>query len=387
MFLLGLVVGYAVLNTIPSIFFGAPDDSTVFIVLPGQRYLMQQKGFEASVLAGVGALGGLLVLLILAPVLPKTLPLVRTVIGPHLHWILGAIIVFMLMSEWPRGSDRGRIGLTRFLDAWQSLGVGILTFLLSGLLGFALFYGSLVPVEMVFQNMMPAFIGLFAIPWVLQNLISQTQVPYQHVPASVDLSVWLFARGVGAGVLGGLFAAFFPAVTAGIGGFLAGHATAQRDDRLFILSQGASKLVYYAGGFILFFVPGLQLIRGGMAWMLSVFYAPRTSEIYWVAIASMLICGSLAFLLLLWLSRGAIRLVVHVDYRWISVVTLVLLIGVVLAFTGWGGLLIATVATGIGLLPVMWGSRRVNCMGVLLLPLTLRLAGLGVPVADWLGLI
>jgi putative membrane protein len=64
----------------------------------------------------------------------------------------------------------------------------------------------------------------------------------------------------------------------------------------------------------------------------------------------------------------------------------VLLVGIVLALTGWGGLLIAAVATGIGLMPVMWGSRRMNCMGVLLLPLTLRLAGLGTEVAGWLGL-
>jgi hypothetical protein len=48
--------------------------------------------------------------------------------------------------------------------------------------------------------------------------------------------------------------------------------------------------------------------------------------------------------------------------------TLVVLVGVVLGFTGWGGLLVAVAATGIGLLPVLWGSRRMNCMGVLLLP-------------------
>jgi putative membrane protein len=59
----------------------------------------------------------------------------------------------------------------------------------------------------------------------------------------------------------------------------------------------------------------------------------------------------------------------------------------VLALTGWEGLVIAIVATGIGLLPVMWGSRRMNCMGVLLLPLTLNLAGLGPTVAGWLGLV
>lgn len=387
MLMLGLVVGYAMINTIPSVFFGAPDDTTLFVVLPGQRYLMERRGFEASVLAGVGGLGGLAALLLLSPVMPRLFPVVRTVVGPHLHWILGAVILFMLMSEWPKGSDRGSSRLAKFFDAWRSLGAGLLTFLLSGLLGMVLFYSSLVPVERAFQNLMPAFVGLFAIPWVLVNLLSQAQVPAQHVSQSVDLSPALIVRGVGAGALGGMFAAFFPVVTGGIGGFLAGHATAQRDDRLFIVSQGASKLVYYVGAFLFFFVPGLHLTRGGMAGMLSTLYTPYTPKTYWLAIAATAICGALAFGLLLWLSRVSIRLVTRVDYRWISAGTLVLLVGGVLAVTGWAGLLIAAVATPIGLLPVMWGARRMNCMGVLLIPLTLQMAGLGTTVANWLGLI
>jgi putative membrane protein len=387
MFMLGLVIGYAVVNTIPSVFFGAPDESTLFIVLPAQRYLMQQRGFEASVLTGVGGLGGLLVLLLLAPVMPRVFPVVRVVVGPHMHWILGAIIVFMLMSEWPKGSDRGRTGLAKFLDAWRSLGAGILTFLLSGMLGMVLLYSNLVPAERAFQNLLPAFVGLFAVPWVLQNLLSQAQVPAQHAGGSVDLSPGLILRGVGAGALGGLFAAFFPVVTGGIGGFLAGHATAQRDDRLFIVSQGASKLIYYVGGFLLFFVPGLHLTRGGMAGMLSILYAPHTPATFWVVISATLICGALAFGLLLGLSRAALRLVTWLDYRWVSAGTLALLVGMVVAVTGWGGLFISVVATAIGLLPVMWGARRMNCMGVLLLPLTLQMAGLGTTVAGWLGLI
>jgi putative membrane protein len=387
MFMLGLVVGYAVVNTIPSIFLGAPDDSTLFVVLPGQRYLMERRGFEASVLTGVGGLGGLLVLLLLAPAMPRLFPVVRAVVGPHLHWILGTILVYMVLSEWPKGSDRGDGSLAKFLDAWRSLGVGLLTLLLSGLLGLVLFYSSLVPAEMAFQNLMPAFVGLFAIPWVLQNLLSQAQVPAQHASWSVDLSPGLIVRGVGAGALGGLFAAFFPVVTGGIGGFLAGHATAQRDDRLFIVSQGASKLVYYVGAFLFFFVPGLHLTRGGMAGMLSILYTPYTPATYWLAIAATLMCGAVAFGLLLVLSRAAIGLVSRVDYRWVSAGTLALLVSVVAALTGWGGLLIAAVATAIGLLPVLWGSRRMNCMGVLLVPLTLQMAGLGTVVAGWLGLI
>ena len=387
MFMLGLVVGYAMGNTIPSIFFGAPDESTQFVVLPGQRYLMQQRGFEAAVLAGVGGLGGLTILLLLAPIFPRVLPVVRDIVGPHLHWILGAILVYMVLSEWPKGSDRGHSGLAKFLDAWRSLAVGLLTLLLSGLLGMVLFYSNLVPAERAFQNLMPAFVGLFAVPWVLQNLLSLAQVPAQHVSRSVDLSPGLIVRGVGAGALGGLFAAFFPVVTAGIGGFLAGQATAQRDDRLFIVSQGTSKLVYYVGALLFFFVPGLHLTRGGMAAMLSTLYTPYTPRTYWTAIAATLICGALAFGLLLWLSRAAIWLVTRFDYRWISAATLVLLVGAVLAMTGWGGLLIAGVATAIGLMPVMWGARRMNCMGVLLIPLIIQMAGLGPAVAGWLGLL
>jgi len=39
--MLGLITGYAMLNTIPSVFFSVPDDSTIFVVLPGQKYLLQ----------------------------------------------------------------------------------------------------------------------------------------------------------------------------------------------------------------------------------------------------------------------------------------------------------------------------------------------------------
>ena len=386
LFMLGLVVGYGMVNAIPSIFLGAPDESTIFVVLPGQRYLMQSRGFEASVLTGAGGLGGLAILVLLAPLLPRALPVVRGIVAPHLHWILAAVTAFMLLSEWPKGSDRGASRLARFVDAWRSLAAGLLTFLLSGILGFVLFYGGLVPADMAFQNLLPAFTGLFAIPWVLQNLLSQVQVPAQYAGTTVDLRPGLLARGVGAGALGGLFAAFFPAVTGGIGGFLAGHATAQRDDRLFIVGQGASKVIYYVGAFLFFFVPGLHMTRGGMAWLCSLLYTPRSPATYWTVVAAMAISGGLAFLLLLGLSRGAIWLVSRVDYRHISAATLVLLVGGVLALTGWRGLLVAVVATGIGLLPVMWGSRRTNCLGVLLVPLTLQMAGLGPTVAGWLGL-
>jgi putative membrane protein len=387
MFFLGLITGYAMLNTIPSIFLSAPDDSTVFVVLPGQKYLLQQRGYEAVVLTGIGGLGGIAVLALLTPVASSLFPALRAILQPHLPWILWTVIAYMLISEWPKGSDRAPAGLRRWWDGWKSLTAGLITFLLSGALGFVLLYRSLVPVAVAYQNLLPAFVGLFAVPWILQNILSNIDLPGQHIARSVDATVWLALRGTFAGALGGLFAAFFPVVTGGIGGFLAGHATAQRDDRLFIISQGASKVVYYVGGFLFFFVPGLHLTRGGMAWMLSSVWSSYTPRVYYLAVAAVVLSGVLSFFLLLLMARLVIKLIARVHYRWVSVGTLAVLLTIVIGMTGWGGLLICAVATGIGLVPVLWGSRRMNCMGVLLLPIALNMVGAGGVVAGWLSLI
>jgi len=387
MFFLGMITAYAMLNTIPSIFLSAPDDSTVFVVLPGQKYLLQRRGYEAVVLTGLGGLGGIAVLALLTPVASSLFPALRAILQPHLHWILWTVIAYMLISEWPKGSDRAPAGIARWWDGWKSLTAGLVTFLLSGLLGFVLLYRGLVPVTVAYQNLLPAFIGLFAVPWILQNLLSQVELPQQYIARSVDATPWLFLRGTFAGALGGLFAAFFPVVTGGIGGFIAGHATAQRDDRLFIISQGASKVVYYVGGFLFFFVPGLHLTRGGMAWMLSSLWSSYTPQTYYLAVAGVVLSGVLSFFMLLLMARVAIKLVGKVHYRWVSLGTLAVLLVIVVGMTGWGGLLICAVATGIGLVPVLWGSRRMNCMGVLLLPIALNMVGVGGVVAGWLGLI
>ncbi len=404
MLFVGLVTSYAMLNTIPSIFFSAPDDSTVFVVLPGQKYLMQRRGYEAAVLTGIGGLGGVAVLALLTPVASRLFPAVRAILQPHIHWIIWTIVAYMLISEWPKGSDRQPAGLRRWWDGWRSLTAGLITFLLSGLLGFLLMYRSILPVTSAYQNLLPAFVGLFAVPWILQNLLAKVELPPQYIARSVDGSPWLFFRGTFAGALGGLLAAFFPLITGGIGGFLAGHATAQRDDRLFIISQGASKIVYYVGGFLFFFVPGLHLTRGGMAWMLSTLWSVHTPQDYYLAVAGVVLSGVVSFFLLLGLTRLVIRVIGRVHYRWISMGTLLLLLLIVVGvpmlgeLLGGGGttaalraaggsLLICGVATGIGLIPVLWGSRRMNCMGVILLPIGLNMIGAGAVVAGWLGLI
>jgi putative membrane protein len=387
MVFLGMITGYAVLNTIPSVFFSVPDDSTIFMVLPAQKFLLQKRGYEAAVLSGIGGLGGIVVLTLLTPVASSIFPALRVILHPHLSWILWAIIAYVLLSEWPKGPNRAPAGWPRWWEGWRNLAAGLMAFLLSGMLGFILLYRSLVPVTVAYQNLLPAFVGLFAMPWTVQNLLSRLELPEQHIARTLDATPGMIVHGMVVGALSGLFAAFFPVVTGGIGGLLAGHATAQRDDRLFLISQGASKVVYYVGALLLFFVPRFHLTRGGMAWMLSGLWTAHSPRTYYVAVAAVILSGALSFFLLLLMARVATKLIDRVNYRSISLITLVVLLLIVAGTTGWGGLLICAVATGIGLIPVLWGSRRINSMGVLLLPIALNMSGVGGDVARWLGLL
>lgn len=384
----GLLVGWSMANTIPSVLLAAPDESALLTVMPGQKYAMLGRGFEAVMLTASGGLAGVfLLVLVVGPLAPVLMPTLHAVFGRHGHWILWVVIVFMLMSEWPKQGNRGQGGWKKFFKAWIPLSAGLMTFLLSGLLGFIMHYRSPIRAGAAFQDMMPAFAGLFAMPWLLLNIVSHVELPPQEsssfkgVPASPGLG------GVCAGFLGGVFASYFPGISGGVGGMLAGHAASQRDSRMFLVSQGASKLVYYVGAFLLFFVPGESHARGTATWLIRGIYAPLGWKDYYMVLASIAIAGALAFALMGPLTRLVLWIVIRAGYRRISALCLLLMVVIVFAATGWRGLLVLPVATGIGLVPVLFHSRRLNCLGVILLPMACSMSGIGPSVARWLGLL
>jgi len=385
LFMVGLIVGYSFINTIPSIFWGAPDESCAFLVLPSTKYILQGRGYEAAVLTGVGSLGGAVMLIVATPFILYVLPDLNKLLMPHMGWILMTITTYMLLSEFPKSFDRGP-RLARFLDAYRSVGAGWLTFFLSAFLGFIITSKNVVPLDVSIQGIMPAFVGLFAVPWVLGNIISRTEVPEQHVQESIDISPQLLIRGTCAGSLGGFFAAIFPIVTAGIGALLAGHATAQNDDRLFVMSYGANKVIYYVGAFLFFFAPGLNLTRGGMAILVSPYYRSVDFSDYVAAMGAIALSAGLSFFLLCWASRLSIRIIERVDYRVLSWFALVVIVAIVFGLTGWMGLFVMLVASCIGWIPVLFNSRRSNCMGILLFPISMYMSGYGPAIWAFLGL-
>ncbi len=384
-FTVGAVTAWAIVSAIPAVLFSSPDESAVFAVLPGQRYLLQGRGPEAIALTAIGSAGALVILAPLAFALAPLLPGLHRILGPHYHWIIWVTITFMLLSEWPQGRTAGLSPGRRLWSGLRNVVAGLATFLLAGLLGVILFARSPLPVTASTQGLMPAFAGLFAIPWLLVNSMSRVKLPRQEMTPGPLPDLGAMAHGWAAGIAGGAFAAFLPVVSGGIGGLLAGHALSTRRESTFLVAQGACRAVYYTGGLLLLFVPALTVARGSAASMLRAVHVSRPGDMT-LALAAAGMAAALAVWLVGPATRAMLRLLEQQGLRRVSLAALVLLVITVAWVGGVAGLAVMAVATGIGLIPALFGARRLNALGVVLLPMACAMSGLLPFVNRLLGL-
>lgn len=382
----GMIVGWVIVNSLPAILLSSPDESALFTVLPGHRYLMKGRGYDAVLLTAAGATGGIAALLLTSVVVPYLLPPIHATLSPHYHWIIWTVIAFMLLSEWPQGRTAALPPMERFLSGTRNATMGLLTFALSGLLGFLLLYRPSLVSTSPGQTLMPAFAGLFAVPWLVMNLVSRTRLPPQHTSARLQMTSREILHGVVSGTMGGAFAAVIPVVSGGIGGMLAGHATTLREERAFLISQGASKAVYYGGAILLWFVPNLHLARGGGAAFLRSLHSPLPNSCALI-VAGIALATATALLALPFFARTLIRIINRIGHGTVSWISLGLIILIVGAMTGPRGWFVMTIASGIGLIPALSGARRMNGLGIILLPLACNMSGIGPSIANFLGVL
>lgn len=389
-YFISMIVAFSFINTIPMTFFGAPDESATVTILPGTKYLMSGRGYEAAVLSGVGGLIGVFLLVLLTPLFFALFPYVNAILSVHMHWCLLLVMIYMLMSEWPKGCGFGHTRMDRFLDSWGNIWAGLFTFTAAGILGIIITSRSIISPEMGFQNIMPVFVGLFAIPSIIQNLVSHEDIPDQHIGETIEMDGKEIGKAAFQGGIAGLIAAYFPAVTAGIGCIIASHTTALRGDILFIVGGAAGKVIYYVGAFLfLFILTPLSpngLGKGGLNIILRPVFTPEPGD-YLMMLGVIVFTGCISFLALLPLSRWTLAMLKKIDFHDLYWASFVMIVGIVGALTGFAGLFTMFVGTCIGLVPVFFHSRRSNCMSVLLIPICLNMAGYGDAVAAFMGLI
>ncbi|RMH56934.1 MAG: hypothetical protein D6679_07330 [Candidatus Hydrogenedentota bacterium] len=418
-FFMAMMVAYSFINTIPMTFFAAADESAGASVLPSIDLLKNGRGFDATLQTGLGVYAGCLLLILMTPFFYFIWTYVAVILAPHLHWVLGLVMVFYVMSEWPKGAGRGPTPWAKFKDSWRNVFAGLVTFTLSALVGLILTTKPLTPPEFSFQNIMPIFLGFFAFPSIVQAYVSKMKIPLTQYRSDYVNARWSdFGAAALPGVIGGLLAAYLPAVTAGIAAVFASHMTNHRNlqpvsfekprepdtvvrlvtpeiyyqqERIFLIGGGITKVLYYVGAFLLLFVltdlTPRGMGRGGLNVLLKPVFSPEHGD-YPIMIFTILLSGSLSLLLLISLTDLTLKILRFVNLNLLYGVVTIVLLGIVY-FIGGGlvGLGIAAVTTCIGCIPVFYNCRRSHCMAVLLVPIALNMAGYGEAIARFLRLV
>jgi putative membrane protein len=369
---------YTVTSALPTCLLASPDESSFFSVLPAQQLLAQGRAGQALGLCALGSrIGVLVVAFLLLPPLQQALAGIHQLLRPHLYWLLWAVTIYLLQSEWPRPQRAGQSSRQELQQAWRQIGAGLLVFFTAGLLGCIVLGASPLPSEHAAQGLMPVFVGLFALPWLITSSLTARTIPPQSLALRTHIPATGVARGAAAGIVGGTLATAIPGVTGGVGGWMAGQLLGTHEPRIWLIAQSTTRTIYYLASCALLLLPGIAAPRGGAAWMLYTRLPQHPGPPHQLPlfIGACLLGITTAHLLLKPLARLLLLCISIVTPRYISLYCMLLLIAFTAALTGWPGLLLLLTATGIGLLPQSLGCKRMHLLAVILVPIAMNMSG------------
>jgi putative membrane protein len=243
--------------------------------------------------------------------------------------------------------------------------------ILSGIIFiFAGFLGMFVFELPVKDPLLPLLTGLFGVSGLIVSLKSKVTIPKQKIRKIKEIR--LDKKDFWSSILSGAFAAsicsFFPGVGSGhaavIGSELNGSIRENQKSFLFLV--GLIGVIMIALSFVTIYSIGKT--RSGAAVAVSEILGNMNLFDLAIIILAVLISGVLAFFIGLQIARFFSYKIDKLNYRWLSWFVIMLLFVVNLFLTNWLGLLTLVTASALGVSCIESGVRRIQLMGVLLVP-------------------
>jgi len=351
--IISMSVTHTILDFIPSVLLGCPEDSTALSVLPGHQMLLKGKGLEAIYLTILGGIGVILVFVLMIPILIKILPVFYEMIKYYIHYILIGIVSYLILTQK---------GMKKLL--------GLFVFIISGLLGLIVFDIPGISSTLLF---FPLFTGLFGISTLLISLNNKTKFPKQDDEIG-EVKNPLIISGIIKAFFSGLLVGTLPGVGAAQASVLSQQITKKRDTREFLVSVGGINTATAIFSLVALYTIGKP--RSGAAVAIEKLVENFGINELMLVVAAGLIATGIASLLALFLSRRFLNAMEKISYKKLSLSIIVILIGLTIFLTGWVGILILFVSTMIGLLAPLLNVKRSFAMGVLMIPVILFYFGI-----------
>ncbi|MDI6725145.1 MAG: tripartite tricarboxylate transporter permease [Methanobacterium sp.] len=355
-FLISMAISHALLEFIPSIFLGVPEEGTVLSILPGHQLVLQGRGREAVRLAAIGGFGAVIITALLLPVFMMILPPVYGPIKPYIWILLIIIVIYMFI---------------RLNKDFKSVLWSLALFLLSGIMGYTMLN---TPISSN-VSLLCIFTGLFGVSTLLYSLSETSFVPTQNRFHNFKISNSIL-RGIFAGGIAGTILGFLPGLGPAQGSIIAqelsggGDSESNREGFLVAISGVNTSDTLFS--LVLIFLIGNP--RSGIAVYINNILENFDFAHLIFFVFTALTAVSLSLFLCLKLGDIVSNSIEQVNYKKLTWIVITFMSILVFGFTLYYRfnilfMIIAYITSiSLGLLPHYVGVNKSNLMGVLILP-------------------
>ena len=344
-------VVHSAVDVVPSIFIGIPDTNSVLNVLPGHKLLLKGEGMVAIRSAAIGSFVGAIVSLILA--IPMYY-LFSSSFGDYLDSITVGVLFIVL-------------ALIIFDEKGYKKIVGLITIILSGILGFFVMtleipFNSYVGLEP--QSMFPLLTGLFGIPAMLMCPDNG------RIPVQTDKNKRPIGVGPGIkGVLTGSITGWFPGITSTCGATIASKIFGTDDEKSFISMVASIGTASTMFTFITLCVSGKE--RSGTIQVINSILNREImvlDEVFVLFMVGMLFTSIFAYFIMINSAKIMCKVVERIDIKKLNLTILALMVFLTILFTGYFGIMVLLISSIVGMVPVYFDANRIHLTGCLIVP-------------------
>ncbi|MBS3089874.1 tripartite tricarboxylate transporter permease, partial [Candidatus Pacearchaeota archaeon] len=341
-FIVALSLTHVILDFIPSIYLGVPEEDSFLAVLPGHQLLLEGRAHDALIYTLYGAFTGLIILILVTPIYILFLPALYTALKTSIPFILIFISFYLVLRE-------------------ERPFFASLVFILSGLLGLLTFH---LPVK---EPLFPLLTGLFGLSSLFLSVKNTQKIKKQKILPlkKITLSKKEAARSFLGALISAPFCSFLPGIGSGHAAVI-GSEIVQQNNRGFLALLGAINVLVMSLSFVA--VYAISRARSGSAAAIQDLLKTITLQNLFTILIVVLISIILASFIALYISKKAANLLNKINYSLFCKIVIILLVILTFIFSSWLGLIILLTATSVGIVCIRSNSRRINLMASLILP-------------------
>ncbi|PIN80543.1 hypothetical protein COV13_03375 [Candidatus Woesearchaeota archaeon CG10_big_fil_rev_8_21_14_0_10_32_9] len=334
--IISLAITHTFLDTIPSIFLGAPDPSTALSVLPGHRLLNEGKGYEAVKLTILGSLAGLLISATFFPIILTIIEHIYPFFKNNIVTILTIVSLFIIS----RSKSKLR---------------SIIVFMIAGTLG-------LISLNSRTENaLFPLLTGFFGLSTLI--LSSQNKIPQQEFTESTTIKP---KEGIFSAVLGtisGFLTAMLPGLGSSTAATICSVIKKDSEPNGFLVMIGAISTV----NFFLSIATLITINKARNGAILAITQTIQEPNML-IMLSCALISGGLATLIAKPLTKKFLKVIEKVNYKKLIFTLISFLIIMTFVLSSFQGLFILLIATSTGLYSIKKEIPRNTMMACIIVP-------------------